>query len=169
VELVKKQRATGVDIISDGEFGKSSWSVYILDRIDGFSRVGPLQRALGLSNTVAGFSFAGRSLISRMRCGTSKSKKLFSQQWLRRALLTGRIERIVFNLKMREMRRESLLTELHQCICDVRQGARGYLYLLTEEKDGAAYTVGRLPENDAAHRQQSGDQEEPPARPRCRG
>src|SRR6266436_3339930 len=35
-EVVKKQAATGVDIISDGEFGKSSWSIYILDRTTGF-------------------------------------------------------------------------------------------------------------------------------------
>ena len=35
-EVVKKQAAIGVDIVSDGEFGKSSWSIYILDRITGF-------------------------------------------------------------------------------------------------------------------------------------
>jgi len=35
-EVVKKQAAIGVEIISDGEFGKSSWSIYILDRITGF-------------------------------------------------------------------------------------------------------------------------------------
>jgi 5-methyltetrahydropteroyltriglutamate--homocysteine methyltransferase len=35
-EVVKKQAAIGVDIVSDGEFGKSSWSNYILDRISGF-------------------------------------------------------------------------------------------------------------------------------------
>jgi len=35
-EVVKKQAAAGVDIVSDGEFGKSSWSMYILDRITGF-------------------------------------------------------------------------------------------------------------------------------------
>ena len=35
------------------------------------------------------------------------------------------------------MRRELLLTELHQRIRDVRQAPDGYLYLLTEETDGA--------------------------------
>ncbi len=35
-DVVKKQAAVGLDIISDGEFGKSSWSNYILDRISGF-------------------------------------------------------------------------------------------------------------------------------------
>ena len=36
-EVVKKQVDAGVDIVSDGEYGKSiSWSRYILDRIGGF-------------------------------------------------------------------------------------------------------------------------------------
>jgi 5-methyltetrahydropteroyltriglutamate--homocysteine methyltransferase len=35
-EVVKKQAAIGIDIISDGEFGKSSWSNYVLSRITGF-------------------------------------------------------------------------------------------------------------------------------------
>jgi len=35
-EVVRKQSAIGVDIISDGEFGKSSWSNYVLYRITGF-------------------------------------------------------------------------------------------------------------------------------------
>lgn len=54
---------------------------------------------------------------------------------------TGRIERIVFNAKMQELRRESLLTELHQRIRDVRQGPDGYLYVLTEEVDGALLRI----------------------------
>ena len=35
-EVVKKQATVGLDIISDGEFGKSSWSNYILNRLTGF-------------------------------------------------------------------------------------------------------------------------------------
>jgi 5-methyltetrahydropteroyltriglutamate--homocysteine methyltransferase len=35
-DVVKKQAAVGIDIISDGEFGKSSWSNYVLNRITGF-------------------------------------------------------------------------------------------------------------------------------------
>src|SRR6185436_1729913 len=35
-EVVRKQAAVGVDIVSDGEFGKSSWSNYVLNRISGF-------------------------------------------------------------------------------------------------------------------------------------
>jgi 5-methyltetrahydropteroyltriglutamate--homocysteine methyltransferase len=35
-EVVKKQAEIGLDIISDGEFAKSSWSNYVLNRITGF-------------------------------------------------------------------------------------------------------------------------------------
>ncbi len=35
-EVVKKQAAAGLDIVSDGEFGKSSWSNYVLNRVTGF-------------------------------------------------------------------------------------------------------------------------------------
>jgi 5-methyltetrahydropteroyltriglutamate--homocysteine methyltransferase len=38
-EIVKQQAQTGVDVISDGEFGKSiSWSQYALERLSGFER-----------------------------------------------------------------------------------------------------------------------------------
>ena len=48
---------------------------------------------------------------------------------------TGHIERVVFNRRGEEMRREWLLAELKQRIRDVRQGPDGYLYVLTEEDD----------------------------------
>jgi 5-methyltetrahydropteroyltriglutamate--homocysteine methyltransferase len=35
-EIVKLQAKAGIDIVNDGEFGKSSWSNYILERITGF-------------------------------------------------------------------------------------------------------------------------------------
>lgn len=54
---------------------------------------------------------------------------------------TGHIERILFNEKMQELRRESLLTELRQRIRDVRQGPDGLLYLLTDEKNGAVLRI----------------------------
>ena len=54
---------------------------------------------------------------------------------------TGHLERILFNEKMEELRRESMLTELHQRIRDVRQGPDGLLYLLTDEKEGAVLRI----------------------------
>jgi 5-methyltetrahydropteroyltriglutamate--homocysteine methyltransferase len=38
-EVVRQQAAAGIDVISDGEFGKSiSWSQYALERLSGFER-----------------------------------------------------------------------------------------------------------------------------------
>ena len=54
---------------------------------------------------------------------------------------TGHLERIVFNDKWEELRRESMLTELHQRIRDVRQGPDGLLYVLTDEDDGAILRI----------------------------
>jgi 5-methyltetrahydropteroyltriglutamate--homocysteine methyltransferase len=36
LDVVRKQADTGIDIVSDGEFGKASWAAYILERITGF-------------------------------------------------------------------------------------------------------------------------------------
>jgi glucose/arabinose dehydrogenase len=54
---------------------------------------------------------------------------------------TGHLERIVFNESTEELRRESLLGELRQRIREVRQGPDGYLYLLTDEDDGALLRI----------------------------
>jgi glucose/arabinose dehydrogenase len=54
---------------------------------------------------------------------------------------TGKLERIVFNDKWQELRRESLLRELHQRIRDVRQGPDGLLYVVTEEDDAALLRI----------------------------
>jgi glucose/arabinose dehydrogenase len=54
---------------------------------------------------------------------------------------TGHIERILFNEKMEELRRESLLGEMRQRIRDVRQGPDGLIYLLTDEKEGAVLRI----------------------------
>jgi aldose sugar dehydrogenase len=50
---------------------------------------------------------------------------------------TGGLERVVLNDKLQELRRETLLGELHQRVRDVRQGADGLLYVVTDEADGA--------------------------------
>jgi len=38
-DIVRRQAETGIDVVSDGEFGKSiSWSQYVLERLSGFER-----------------------------------------------------------------------------------------------------------------------------------
>jgi aldose sugar dehydrogenase len=58
---------------------------------------------------------------------------------------TGHLERILFNEKMEELRRESLLVELRQRIRDVRQGPDGLLYVLTDQKPGAVLRIEPVP------------------------
>ncbi|MEE2638439.1 MAG: PQQ-dependent sugar dehydrogenase [Acidobacteriota bacterium] len=71
---------------------------------------------------------------------------------------TGHVERVVFNQRGEEMRREWLLAELKQRIRDIRQGPDGYLYVLTEEDDAAllriepARAVTELPGSLLPHR-----------------
>lgn len=54
---------------------------------------------------------------------------------------TGHIERIVFNDRWEELRRESMLGELQQRMRDIRQGPDGNLYVLTAENDGALLKI----------------------------
>ncbi|PCJ28000.1 MAG: hypothetical protein COA96_02225 [SAR86 cluster bacterium] len=54
---------------------------------------------------------------------------------------TGHLERIVFNSRGEEIRRESLLTELKHRVRDVQQGPDGFLYVLTDEEDGALLRI----------------------------
>jgi glucose/arabinose dehydrogenase len=65
---------------------------------------------------------------------------------------TGHVERILFNEKMEELRRESLLVELRQRIRDVRQGPDGLLYVLTDEKEGAVLRIEPVATPPAATR-----------------
>ena len=54
---------------------------------------------------------------------------------------TGHIQRIVFNEKMEEMRRETLLYGLGQRIRDVRQSPDGYIYLCTDMQEGSVLRI----------------------------
>ena len=54
---------------------------------------------------------------------------------------TGQLQRVVFNDKWEELRREALLVDLKQRLRDVRQGPDGLLYVLTAEDDGALLRI----------------------------
>jgi glucose/arabinose dehydrogenase len=54
---------------------------------------------------------------------------------------SGQIQRIVFNDKWEEMRREPLLRELHQRVRDIRQGPDGLLYFITDEDQAALLRI----------------------------
>jgi glucose/arabinose dehydrogenase len=54
---------------------------------------------------------------------------------------TGKLDRILFNMQMEELRRESLLVDLRQRIRDVQQGPDGLLYVITDEDEGAVLRI----------------------------
>jgi glucose/arabinose dehydrogenase len=58
---------------------------------------------------------------------------------------TGGLERVVLNDMLEELRRERLLSALHQRIRDVRQGPDGLLYVITDEDDGALLRIEPAP------------------------
>jgi glucose/arabinose dehydrogenase len=54
---------------------------------------------------------------------------------------TGRVERILINKNLEELRREPLIVDLRQRIRDVKQGKDGLLYLLTDGEEGAILRI----------------------------
>jgi glucose/arabinose dehydrogenase len=54
---------------------------------------------------------------------------------------TGKLDRILFNQQMEELRRESLLVDLRQRVRDVQQGPDGLLYVITDEDEGAVLRI----------------------------
>ncbi len=54
---------------------------------------------------------------------------------------TGQIQRILFNEKMEELRREALLTDWRHRMRDIRQGPDGLLYVLVDDDDGAVLRI----------------------------
>jgi glucose/arabinose dehydrogenase len=58
---------------------------------------------------------------------------------------TGHLQRVVFNENMEEIRRESMLRQLRQRIREVREGTDGFLYLLSDEDEGALLRIEPAP------------------------
>jgi aldose sugar dehydrogenase len=54
---------------------------------------------------------------------------------------TGHLDRVLLNDKLEELRRESLLLDLHQRIRDIKQGPDGLLYVATDEPQGAILRI----------------------------
>jgi glucose/arabinose dehydrogenase len=54
---------------------------------------------------------------------------------------TGRLDRILINKNLEELRRETLLGDLHRRIRDVKQGRDGLIYVLTDEADAAMLKI----------------------------
>ena len=84
-------------------------------------------RSIGKSTTSASYHVVFQGPVGGLRTGEIPG--------------TGHLERILFNEKMEELRRESLLVELRQRIRDVKQGPDGLLYVLTDQTQGAILRI----------------------------
>ncbi len=70
-DVVRKQAEIGIDIVSDGEYGKSSWSNYILKRISGFEiRPQQLRPVIWLGRDRERFAEAIFQDLPRLAAGT---------------------------------------------------------------------------------------------------
>lgn len=70
-EVVKKQAAVGLDIVSDGEFGKVNWAGYVLSRMSGFEiRPDQLRAATWLGSDLERF----RDLVLREMPNVAKGR-----------------------------------------------------------------------------------------------
>ena len=58
---------------------------------------------------------------------------------------TGGVERVVFNERLWELRRETMFQDLKQRVRDIRQGPDWLIYFLTDEEDGAVFKVEPTP------------------------
>src|SRR5690606_29967067 len=58
---------------------------------------------------------------------------------------TGRLERVLLNQDMQELRRETLLADLNQRIRDVEAGPDGVIHVATDHEDGAILRIEPAP------------------------
>ncbi len=93
---------------------------------------------------VPSITTSGIAFLTSDRIPAWKNNLFVGSMTVGRIGATGHLERIVFNDKG-EQRRESLITDLHQRIRDVRQGPDGLLYLLTDEDAGAMLRIEPAP------------------------
>ena len=105
--------------------GRHRAAARVLDAVDCRLRAWPSTRAIAFP------AWRGNVFVGALRFGEIAQ--------------TGHLQRVVFNDKGEEMRREMLLTELRQRIRDVRQGPDGLLYLLTDENPGALLRLEPAP------------------------
>lgn len=94
---------------------------------------------------VPGIAAAGMAVYTGERFPAWKGNVFVGAMMEGRIPGTGHLQRIVFNANMEEIRRESLLRDLRQRIREVREGPDGYLYLLTDEDEGALLRIEPAP------------------------
>jgi glucose/arabinose dehydrogenase len=86
---------------------------------------------------VPAIAVSGMEVYTGNRFPNWKNNMFVGSMRVGEILGTGHLERIIFNKRNEEMRRESMLADLHQRIREIRQGPDGLIYLLTDEDNAA--------------------------------
>jgi glucose/arabinose dehydrogenase len=131
INVIEKGKNYGWPNVSLGRSYEGPWQ----GKFDAPGMEGPLvywMPAIAVSNLAiyAGDRFPawrGNAFVGAMRMGEIPN--------------TGHLQRVVFNERGEEIRREVLLWELRQRVRDVKQGPDGLLYLLTDETAGAMLKI----------------------------
>jgi len=94
-DVVQRQVDAGIDVVNDGEYGKSGWSLYFLDRVTGFEiRKLELQPVAWLGRDLERFPTSSRRRCPT-RCAASPSRPASA----RSAIAAARVARDVDNLR----------------------------------------------------------------------
>ena len=131
VNIVKAGKNYGWPVVSMGRSYEGPWQ----GRFEKDGMEGPLVYWM------PAMAVSGMAVYTGDRFPAWKNNLLIGAMRVGEIPNTGHLERVVFNEKTEEIRRESLLWELRQRIRDVRQGPDGCIYLLTDENPGALLKI----------------------------
>jgi len=131
VNVVKAGKNYGWPVVSMGRSYEGPWQ----GRFEKDGMEGPLVYWM------PAMAVSGMAVYTGDRFPAWKNNLLIGAMRVGEIPNTGHLERVVFNDKTEEIRRESLLWELRQRIRDVRQGPDGLIYLLTDENPGALLKI----------------------------
>ena len=131
VNVVKAGKNYGWPVVSMGRSYEGPWQ----GRFEKDGMEGPLVYWM------PAMAVSGMAVYTGDRFPAWKNNLLIGAMRVGEIPNTGHLERVVFNEKTEEIRRESLLWELRQRIRDVRQGPDGLIYLLTDENPGALLKI----------------------------
>ena len=135
VNIIKAGKNYGWPVVSMGRSYEGPWQ----GKFEKEGMEGPLVYWM------PAMAVAGMAIYTGDRFPAWKNNLLIGAMRVGEIPNTGHLERVVFNEKTEEIRRESLLWELKQRIRDIRQGPDGLLYLLTDENPGALLKIEPAP------------------------
>jgi 5-methyltetrahydropteroyltriglutamate--homocysteine methyltransferase len=76
-EVVRQQKLHGIDVVSDGEYGKLSWTAYSMERISGFELGAPFNPAEFIGHDAKRFSGYYEQALAPL-----KQRKMLSREWV---------------------------------------------------------------------------------------